>query len=190
MICQRKMRNPWSRISTAPSSGINKINKGINGHTPEEENEEEDFVEVNIWRSRLGECQLSSSQIFEVEDEVTGLAVSDDYIVAQFSWSTEIHVFSGANFTLLHRLSGHDYGGQAVQILDHILFLDQRILLWSLRILKSGKQIQSVQDPSGLYTVIFVWRNSTSQLWEKNQFSNRGSADHLINLYLWEFREA
>ena len=53
---------------------------------------------------------------FPVEDEVTGLAVSEDYIVAQFFLEPAIHVFSRKDRTLLHRLEGHEYGGQALQV--------------------------------------------------------------------------
>ena len=47
---------------------------------------------------------------------MTGLAVSPDYIVAQFFQEPAIHVFSRKDKTLLHRLEGHEYGGQALQV--------------------------------------------------------------------------
>ena len=58
---------------------------------------------------------------FPAEDEVTGLAVSPDYIVAQFFQEPAIHVFSRKDKTLLHRLEGHEYGGQALQVLPGVL---------------------------------------------------------------------
>ena len=70
---------------------------------------------------------------FQAEDEVTGLAVSSNYIVAQvnkkglkinlkteiisafqFFLEPELHVFDRNTHQLLHRLEGHEYGGQAV----------------------------------------------------------------------------
>ena len=48
-------------------------------------------------------------------------------IYHQSVYPYEPHYIFRKNFTLLHRLTGHDYGGQAVQILDHILFSGAKV---------------------------------------------------------------
>eukprot|EP00088_Acartia_fossae_P045363 TRINITY_DN4882_c0_g1_i7.p1 TRINITY_DN4882_c0_g1~~TRINITY_DN4882_c0_g1_i7.p1 ORF type:complete len:522 (-),score=121.21 TRINITY_DN4882_c0_g1_i7:334-1899(-) len=164
------------------TNGIAKLNKNING--AEDVSDEEDFVPVNIIQGVDWESVNYKVQNFEVEDEVTGLAVSDEYIVAQFFMEPEIHVFNRENFTLLHRLTGHDYGGQAVQILDHILYSGSKDFTLKSWDLKSGKMIQSVQDHRDYIQCICVKKIYMPALGEEIMaLASGGSADHMINLY-------
>lgn len=101
----------------------------------EPEMEEEDKVEECILPGVDWENVCYQVSHFPVEDEVTGLAVSEDYIVAQFFLEPAIHVFSRKDRTLLHRLEGHEYGGQALQILGCILYSgskDRSLRSWDL----------------------------------------------------------
>ena len=49
--------------------------------------------------------------------------------------------------SLIHRLTGHDYGGQAVQILDHVLYSGSKVLLTLQRLRqRQAVQIQRQRD--------------------------------------------
>ena len=49
----------------------------------------------------------------------SGLDVSESYIVVQYYIEPGIDVYDRKNFKHLFRLSGHEYGGQCLKILEH-----------------------------------------------------------------------
>jgi len=158
-------------------------NSQLNGT---EEEEVDDEAPVNILTGADWESVNYKVENFEVEDDITGLAVSHDYIVAQFYIEPEIHVFSRANLSLLHRLTGHDYGGQAVQILDHLLYSgskDLTVRCWDLR---TGKELSKVQDHRDYVQSICVRKIHMYGLGEDGEMTalaTGGAADHRVNLY-------
>jgi len=166
-------------------NGQHKKQNGVH-ETLENEEEMNDDAPVNIITGADWESVNYKVDQFEVEDEVTGLAVSEDYIVAQFFMEPDIHVFSRKNLSLLHRLTGHDYGGQAVQILDHVLFSgskDFSLRSWNLR---TGEQISQVQDHKDYIQCICVARIQVAGLGEDGTgtaLASGGAADHRVILY-------
>ena len=77
---------------------------------------------------------------------MTGLAVSDDYIVTQFFLEPAIHVYRRADHKLLHQLEGHEYGGQAIVILGSILYSgskDRSMRSWDL---ETGDELCEAKD--------------------------------------------
>ena len=53
---------------------------------------------------------------------MTGLAVSERFIVAQYFLEPDISVFDRKSLKLLHKLSGHEYGGQTVGLQGQLLY--------------------------------------------------------------------
>jgi len=150
---------------------------------PEIEGEEDKVEEVIIpgvdWESV--KYQVSN---FPVEDEVTGLAVSQEYIVAQFFQEPEIHVYSRKDLTLIHRLEGHEYGGQAIQILGSILYSgskDKSLRSWDLT---TGEALCEARDHRDYIQCCVASRVLVSGLGEElSLVATGGAADHLAVVY-------
>lgn len=82
------------------------------------------------------------------EDEVTGLSVSDKYIVVQYYIEGDIDVYDRETRKHLFRLSGHEYGGQCVQVSGSDLLLYSASMDCSLKCwnLEEKKLVDSVTD--------------------------------------------
>ena len=50
------------------------------------------------------------------EDEITGLCVNDKYLVVQCHIEGGIDVYDRVTLKHIFRLSGHEYGGQCVEL--------------------------------------------------------------------------
>jgi len=69
------------------------------------------------------------------EDEITGLCVSDQYLIAQYHIEGGIDVYDRVTLKHLYRLNGHEYGGQCVEISGKILYsasMDFTLKVWNL----------------------------------------------------------
>ena len=80
------------------------------------------------------------------EDEITGLDVSDKYIVVQYYIEPAIDVYDRSTFERLFRLDGHEYGGQCLKVSEEkgILYsasMDCSLKSWDL---DQQRQIDSV----------------------------------------------
>ena len=93
----------------------------------------------------MEECQLCTEKV-SCEDDVTGMDVSDRYIVAQYFLDPVIDVFDRKSQKLIHRLEGHEYGGQAVQILGQILYSGSKDCSFRTWDLKTGEALAKVKD--------------------------------------------
>merc|ERR1719309_128101 len=117
---------------------------------------EADAVVENIIQGTDWESVNYEVKKFSCEDEVTGLAVSDDYIVTQYFMEPAIDVFDRSSLELLHRLEGHEYGGQAVQILGHVLYSgakDRSFRSWDLT---AGRLVSCVTHHRDYVTCLVV----------------------------------
>jgi len=121
---------------------------------------------------------------FPVEDEVSGLAVSSDYIVAQYFQEPELHVFRRKDHQLLHRLEGHEYGGQAVQILGSILYSgskDRTLRSWDL---VAGEALCEARDHRDYILCCQAKEVLISGVGdEESLVVTGGAADHLAVVY-------
>jgi len=141
--------------------------------------DEEDTVDEVIIPGTDWESVNYVYKKFPAEDEVTGLAVSERYIVAQYFMEPTIDVFDRKSLKLLHRLQGHEYGGQTVGLLGQILYSgskDCSLRSWDL---KSGSTLQQVTDHRDYIQSICV-RNSPDG---DGLVVTGGAADHLVIIY-------
>jgi len=121
---------------------------------------------------------------FSVEDEVTGLAVSEEYIVTQFFLEPTIQVFSRKTQKLVHSLEGHEYGGQAIAILGDILYSgskDRSLRSWDL---KTGEDLCEARDHRDYIITCLARRVLVEGVGEEEWLvATGGAADHLAVVY-------
>ena len=109
-----------------------------------------------------------------MQDEVTGLAVSERFIVAQYFLEPDISVFDRKSLKLLHKLSGHEYGGQTVALEGGILYSgskDCSVRSWDLI---AGRQLSSARDHRDYVTSLCAGPELCV---------SGGAADHLVIIY-------
>jgi len=148
--------------------------------------EEDDVVEEVIIPGADWESVNYVVKKFSCEDEVTGLDVSDRYIVAQYFLDPVIDVFDRKSQKLLHRLEGHEYGGQTVQILGQILYSGSKDCTFRTWDLKNGKHLKKVTDHKDYIQSLKVKEVNVADLGEDGEVTaavTGGAADHLINVY-------
>lgn len=174
-------------VEVAPVIMYNKGCADINEGEEEEwepDLEEEDKVEEVILPGVDWESVSYQVTQFPAEDEVTGLAVSLDYIVAQYFQEPELHVYGRKDQKLLHRLEGHEYGGQAVQILGSILYSgskDKSLRSWDL---ETGEALCEARDHRDYIQCCTASRVLVSGLGEElSLVATGGAADHLAVVY-------
>lgn len=121
---------------------------------------------------------------FSCQEEVAGLDVSDSYIVAQYFLEPSIDVFDRQTGKLLHRLEGHEYGGQAVKIYGDLLYSgakDCYLRSWDLR---EGDCVQEVKHHRDYILCLAVRNVDLPGLGERSTcLVTGGAADHLIVVY-------
>lgn len=151
---------------------------------PEEGKEEEDKAEELILPGVDWESVCYQVTQFPADDEVTGLAVSTDYIVAQFFLEPTIHVFSRSTHSLVHTLEGHEYGGQAVAILGSILYSgskDRTLRSWDLA---TGEALCEARDHRDYILTCQARQVLVEGLGEEEMLvATGGAADHLAVVY-------
>eukprot|EP00092_Neocalanus_flemingeri_P075476 GFUD01093493.1.p1 GENE.GFUD01093493.1~~GFUD01093493.1.p1 ORF type:complete len:511 (+),score=129.28 GFUD01093493.1:81-1613(+) len=148
--------------------------------------EGDDFVEEVIIKGADWESVNYIVKKFSCEDEVTGMDVSDRYIVAQYFLDPVIDVFDRKSQKLLHHLEGHEYGGQAVQILGQILYSGSKDCTFRTWDLKTGKALSKVSDHKDYIQSMKVKEVCITGLGEDGEVTaavTGGAADHLINVY-------
>ena len=148
--------------------------------------EEEDFAEENIIQGADWESVNYVVKRFSCEDEVTGMDVSDRYIVAQYFLDPVIDVFDRKSQKLLHRLEGHEYGGQAVQILGQVLYSGSKDCTFRTWDLKAGKALAKVKDHKDYIQSLRVKEVCITGLGKGGEVTTAvtgGAADHLIAVY-------
>ena len=77
---------------------------------------------------------------------MTGLAVSERFIIAQYFLEPDISVFDRKSLKLLHKLSGHEYGGQTVELEGQVLYSgskDCSLRSWDL---VAGRELCCARD--------------------------------------------
>ena len=142
----------------------------------EEEEEEEDQVEEVIIPGTDWESVNYVYKKFSCEDEVTGLAVSERFIVAQYFLEADIDVFDRKSLKLLHKLSGHEYGGQTVGLAGQILYSgskDCSLRSWDLI---GGRALCCVRDHQDYVQSLCVGE-------APGLCVTGGGADHLVIIY-------
>lgn len=168
-------------------------NGGHHLHAQENGGQETDEVEevdeeppVNIISGPDWESVNYTVAKVQCEGEVTGLAVSGDYLVAQYYTEAEIDVFSRSSLQPLHRLVGHEYGGQALLILNHILYSgskDCTVRTWDLR---TGQCLATVKDHKDYVQCLAGKKIHMAGLGEDGEgtaVASGGAADHRAVLY-------
>ena len=148
--------------------------------------EEDDFVEENIIKGADWESVNYVVKKFSSEEEVTGMDVSDRYIVAQYFLDPIIDVFDRKSQKLIHRLEGHEYGGQAVQIMGQILYSGSKDCTFRTWDLKTGKALTKVTDHRDYIQSLKVKDMSITGLGADGEVTTAvtgGAADHLICVY-------
>jgi len=148
--------------------------------------EEDDFVEENIIKGADWESVNYVVKKFSSEEEVTGMDVSDRYIVAQYFLDPIIDVFDRKSQKLIHRLEGHEYGGQAVQILGQILYSGSKDCTFRTWDLKSGEALSKVNDHRDYIQSLKVKEVNITGLGVDGDVTTAvtgGAADHLICVY-------
>jgi len=148
--------------------------------------EEDDFVEENIIKGADWESVNYVVKKFSSEEEVTGMDVSDRYIVAQYFLDPIIDVFDRKSQKLIHRLEGHEYGGQTVQILGQILYSGSKDCTFRTWDLKTGKALAKVTDHRDYIQSLKVKEVNITGLGEDGDVTTAvtgGAADHLICVY-------
>jgi len=151
---------------------------------PEVGEEEEDVVEEVILPGVDWESVCYQVSNFQAEDEVTGLAVSSDFIVAQFFLEPELHVFDRNTHKLLHRLEGHEYGGQAIAILGSVLYSgskDRSLRSWDLA---TGDELCEARDHRDYILTCVARKVMLDGVGEEESLVvTGGAADHLAVVY-------
>ena len=107
---------------------------------------------------------------------MTGLAVSERFIVAQYFLEPDIDVFDRKSLKLLHKLSGHEYGGQTVGLAGQILYSgskDCSVRSWDLI---GGRQLCCAEDHRDYVQSLCVGE-------AVGLCVTGGGADHLVILY-------
>ena len=140
------------------------------------EEEEEDQVEEVIIPGTDWESVNYVYKKFGCEDEVTGLAVSERFIIAQYFLEADIDVFDRKSLKLLHKLSGHEYGGQTVGLAGGILYSgskDCSLRSWDLI---GGRALCCVQDHRDYVQSLCVGEAAGLCV-------TGGAADHLVIIY-------
>jgi len=148
--------------------------------------EEEDVEEEVIIQGADWESVNYVVKRFSCEDEVTGMDVSDRYIVAQYFMDPVIDVFDRKSQKLLYHLEGHEYGGQTVQILGQILFSGSKDCTFRTWDLKTGKALAKVMDHRDYIQSLRVKEVCITGLGEDGEVTTAvtgGAADHLIAVY-------
>lgn len=148
--------------------------------------EEDDFVEENIIKGADWESVNYVVKKFSCEEEVTGMDVSDRYIIAQYFLDPIIDVFDRKSQKLIHRLEGHEYGGQAVQIMGQILYSGSKDCTFRTWDLKTGKALSKVTDHRDYIQSLKVKEVSITGLGADGEVTTAvtgGAADHLICVY-------
>jgi len=148
--------------------------------------EEDDVVEEVIIKGADWESVNYVVKKFGCEDEVTGMDVSDRYIVAQYFLDPIIDVFDRKSQKLIHRLEGHEYGGQTVQLMGQILYSGSKDCTFRTWDLKTGNEINRVQHHRDYIQSIKVKEVNITGLGEDGEVTaavTGGAADHLICVY-------
>lgn len=105
---------------------------------------------------------------------MTGLAVSERFIIAQYFLEPDISVFDRKSLKLLHKLSGHEYGGQTVGLQAGILYSgskDCSVRSWDLI---AGRQLSCARDHRDYVLSLCVGAELCV---------TGGAADHLVIIY-------
>jgi len=168
------------KVEAKPKPGPAKsFTKDLNDVGEEWSGDEDDEVEEVIIPGTDWESVNYVYKKFGCEDEVTGLAVSERYIVAQYFMEPTIDVFDRKSLKRLHRLEGHEYGGQTVELLGQILYSgskDCSLRTWDLR---KGTCITRVEDHRDYIHSICVRESPEGS----GVVVTGGAADHLVIIY-------
>jgi len=150
------------------------------GEGEEWSGDEEDAVEEVIIPGTDWESVNYIYKKFPCEDEVTGVAVSERYIVAQYFMEPTIDVYDRKSLKRLHRLEGHEYGGQTVALLGQLLYSgskDCSVRSWDLR---SGRCVASLSLHRD-YILCMAARDHPAS--GEGVLVTGGAADHAVILY-------
>jgi len=168
------------KVEVEPVIRYEPLEEGEEECEPDQDDEEEEVVIPGVdWES-----VKYAVHKFSCQDEVTGLDVSENYIVAQYFLEPSIDVFDRKTQKLLHRLEGHEYGGQAVCIYRDLLYSgskDCSLRSWDL---KDGDCIQEARHHKDYIQCVTVKTVNMPGLGEEMTcLVTGGAADHMAIVY-------